>query len=120
MTSYGSLILVKQRLNLDPDNVDQDVRITRALAQANDYIDNELQTWTTVPLASPPDVIVQIANDWAAGIIRLEVTNPTSTNPTSVKSDPANIFPGSTTNVFIEQAKASLKRYIRVTYMTPH
>jgi hypothetical protein len=100
--SYGTLANVKQRLNLDDT---EDSRVTRAITQADALIDQELKPYTTVPLSPAPQTIKDIADDWAAGIVHHEVTNPTSQNPPP--------------NVFTQRAKEMLCRYLAVNYSAP-
>lgn len=118
---YGDLVSVKERLNKGINETDQDERILRALSQASNFIDLELATWgATVPLSPPPAIIVDCCNDWAAGIVRDEVTNPSAATPTVVQPDGSVIFPGGSMNIFIVRAKDTLRRYIRSTYQTTY
>ena len=96
---------VKERLNTPLNDSEEDSRICRAITQASVLIDQELEPYTTVPLNPVPQVIEDCANDWAAGIVRNEVTNPSSQD--------------SSPNVFIERAKETLCRYLALKWEAP-
>ncbi|MCJ7768353.1 hypothetical protein MUP79_08185 [Candidatus Bathyarchaeota archaeon] len=108
--TYGQVADVKERLNIAESDINQDDRITRALNQADALIDLELSPYTTVPLTTGiSNVIVDVANDWAAGLIQQEIINPTGQSPSGY---PQTI----TENVLIQRAKASLARYIELSF----
>jgi phage gp36-like protein len=101
---YGQIADVKERLHRAETDTTWDDQITRALNQAAALIDLELSPHTTVPLIEAvSNVIVDVANDWAAGLVNQEVINPTS------QGDGKE-------NIFITRAKANLARYIEVTF----
>jgi hypothetical protein len=84
-----------------------DDQIQRVLNQVDALIDLELSDYTTVPLTSGvSNVIVDVANDWAAGTLQEEIVNPTAQGTDQ------------TQNIFVKRAKANLARYIEVTYET--
>ena len=102
--NYGSEATVIAIINATAGDTNA-LRVPRALAQAEALIDQELAPYTTVPLDPAPQVIKDCANDWAAGIVRDEDTNPTSQNPPP--------------NVFIQRAKEELCRYLATAFSAP-
>ena len=121
--TYGTREAVLNRLNKDPTETDWDGKVERALDQADAEIDNELQRWgAVVPLSPAPKLIVECANDWAAGIVEDEVSQPTSQNPLVVQGP---VFsPGDVLelrqNVFTLRAKRELTSYVRTSYSMAH
>lgn len=98
---------MKERLHLATTDTSMDNQIQRALNQVDTLIDLELSEYATVPLiGGVSNVIVDIANDWAAGTVQEEIVNPTSQGTDT------------TQNIFVKRAKANLARYIEVTYET--
>lgn len=121
--TYGDATGVKDRLNKDPTETDWDTKITRALGQADDYINNELARWgETVPLANPSTIIKDIANDWAAGILQDETSQPTQQNPLVIQGPVFGMgdVMELRQNIFTSRAKAGLTSYIRTTYSTTY
>ena len=110
---------MKGRLQKPLNDTNWDGRIIGALTDASTLINKEIQKWTAVPLSTVPDMIAQIANDWATGLLLEEDTQPTSQNPQVVQTATGEIYPGGAMNVFLVRAKANLKRFIVITYMTP-
>jgi hypothetical protein len=88
----------------------------RALSQASNLIDNDLQAWgAIVPLSSPyPGMISDCCNDWAAGLVTDEVTTPSQNNPQVIPTEGG----GTRMNIFIVRAKSTLKQYIRTNFNT--
>lgn len=81
------------------------LRVPRCLAQAEALIDLELKPYCVVPVTSKPQVLVDCANDWAAGLARDEDTNATSQNPPP--------------NAFIQRAHEALCRYLAINFSAP-
>ncbi|WP_309492310.1 phage protein Gp36 family protein [Candidatus Hecatella orcuttiae] len=67
---YSTLNAVKERLGIDPADTTQDTVLTNKIAAADAIIDNVLQAYTDVPLASPPQLIQDISADLAAALYR--------------------------------------------------
>lgn len=108
--TYGQVADVKERLNVAELDTTQDDRITRALNQTDALIDLELSGYVTTPLTTGiSNVIIDVANDWAAGLIQQEIINPTGQSPSGY---PQTI----TENVLIQRAKAHLARYIELNF----
>jgi hypothetical protein len=107
---YGQLEDVKERLNVAESDTTLDTRIERALNQADALMDLELSQYTTVPLTTGiSNIIIDVGNDWAAGLVQQEIINPTGQTPTG---SPQTI----TENVLVQRAKANLARYIEITF----
>lgn len=103
--TYGQIKDVKERIHLAATDTSKDDQIQRALNQVDALIDLELSQYTTVPLiAGVSNVIVDAANDWAAGIVQEEIVNPTSQGTDQ------------TANIFVKRAKANLARYIEIVH----
>lgn len=81
------------------------LKVPRCLAQAEALIDQEIAPYATVPITPAPATLTAVANDWAAGLVRDEGTNPTSQNPPP--------------NVFIVRAKETLCRYLAINFSAP-
>lgn len=102
--TYGQIADVKERLKRAPTDTTWDDSIERALNQADALIDLELQNYTPVPITTDlSNVIIDAANDWAAGLVQQEIINPTNQG----KGEE---------NVFIKRAKDDLARYIAITF----
>jgi hypothetical protein len=101
---YGDEATVTSIINSTAGDTNA-VKIPRALVQAEGVIDATLAPWTEVPIADPPQILKDVANDWAAGIIRDEGTNPTSENPPP--------------NAFSKRAKDNLATYMISKGWTP-
>ena len=95
--NYGAEATVIAIINATTGDTNA-LRVPRALTQAEALIDLELKPYTNVPVAPAPQALKDCANDWAAGIVRDESTNPTSQNPPP--------------NVFVQRAKEALCRYM--------
>ena len=105
--TYGQIKDVKERLHLSSTDTTMDDQIQRSLNQVDALIDLELSSYTTVPLtAGVSNVIVDVANDWAAGTVQEEIVNPTSQGTDQ------------TGNIFIKRAKENLARYIEIIHRT--
>jgi phage gp36-like protein len=103
--TYGQIEDVKERLHVAESATTRDAQIQRALNQADALIDLELSQYTTVPLTEEvSNIIVDVANDWATGIVQEEIVNPTSQGTDQ------------TANIFVKRAKLNLARYIEITY----
>lgn len=103
--TYGQIKDVKERIHVAESDTSMDDQIQRILNQVDALIDLELEPYTTVPLTEGvSNVIVDIANDWAAGTVQEEIVNPTSQGTDESQ------------NVFVKRAKANLARYIEVTF----
>lgn len=78
MTSYNDqLKLVKRMVNVDGDvdTFDQDLRT--CLVKAYNWINNQLERYTTVPLSAPVGaIILEIEADIAAGMFNEQRTIP--------------------------------------------
>jgi hypothetical protein len=103
--NYGAEATVIAIINATAGDTNA-LRVPRALAQAEALIDEELKNYTNVPVGSKPQLLVDCANDWAAGIARDEDINPTSLNP----SNPP---------VFTKRAKEALCRYLAREFAAP-
>ena len=101
--TYGQIKDVKERIHVAETDTSMDDQIQRALNQVDALIDLELFPHTTVPLiGGVSNVIVDVANDWAAGTVQEEIVNPTSQGTDESQ------------NVFVKRAKANLARYIEI------
>jgi hypothetical protein len=105
--TYGDIAEVKPLLNLEPDMVELDNKIDDALTRADNWINYKLKRFTGTPLVSPDNVIVNIANDYAAGLLIDEGdTNPSSTS---------TAYAGGS-NPIKRRAEKNLNEYIRITF----
>jgi hypothetical protein len=108
--TYGQIEDVKDLLNISETDDSSDTRIERALNKVDALIDLELSPYMTVPLETDvSNVIVDVANDWAAGVVQQEIINPTGQSPAG---QPQTIVD----NVLTQRAKANLARYIELTF----
>jgi hypothetical protein len=117
--TYGTPTTVKTILNKDPTETDWDTKITLALSKADNWINNELAAMgEIVPLSAPPGMIVDAANDYAAGLVQDETSQPTDQNPLVIQGPifGAGHLIDVRQNIFTLRAKATLREYIRLTY----
>lgn len=98
---YGSLSIVKQRLGITTNT--HDTQATQNLADANDWVDNELKPHVSVPLSPAPDEVISAENDIAAGMFEEERFQRTS------KGDTQKSF-------LKKRGEEKLKDYIETTY----
>ena len=106
-TVYGDLDQVRQRLNLDPDEVEWNDRINRALAMAFNRINTKLKPYETVPLMEGYDPSIDdIANDYAAAI----TVEETGGNPTDDTEGIAKV------RTLRARADRAINDYIRTTF----
>ena len=104
--NYGVLAEVRDRLNLDSDNVEWNNKIGRALNMADNWLNMKLSPYMPVPVASPPHIFADIANDVAAAIVMEETGgNPTGDNEGAM--NPKELR---------ERAHRTLNDYIRTTF----
>lgn len=75
MATYSTDAMVKERLGITTSDFDTQIGTKRE--QAHNWINNELDPFTTVPLSSVPDMIKEIEADIAAGMFREERDEPT-------------------------------------------
>jgi hypothetical protein len=102
--TYGQIKDVKERIHLASTDTSRDDQIQRALNQADALIDLDLSQYVSVPLISGiSNVIVDVANDWAAGLVQQEIINPTSQGTGEE-------------NIFVKRAKEHLAKYIEVSF----
>jgi hypothetical protein len=105
MSSYADLDNVKQRINVNKNVVQFDNRIDRCITQTDNFINTKLKPYTGVPIPSPDQALLDIANDYAAGLLLDEI----SPNPSSVNQ------PGMP-NQLRARAEKNLNAYIQATF----
>jgi hypothetical protein len=66
--TYGTLSNLKTLCSIDLGETSFDAALTMCLSKANDFINNALSPYDTVPIAYPGAVIVDIAEYYAAGL----------------------------------------------------
>ncbi len=64
--AYATLPGMKERLDIDASDTTHDTELTNCGAYGDDIIDHILAPHTSVPLSSPPTLILEIANDVGA------------------------------------------------------
>jgi len=67
---YGTKTKVKERLNIDSGITAVDTALDSYIAEADGYINTQLELHATVPVASPDDELIGLANALAAGLYR--------------------------------------------------
>jgi phage gp36-like protein len=106
--TYGTQANVKERLAIPSTEARYDTQIDNKITQVDALIDNKLTAYVTVPLGSPPQIINDICDDWAAGLFREEreeLEDP------SLKTDKQDVL--------TKRAKEALEEYINTTYLGP-
>lgn len=96
--SYSALSDVKSRLKIDQSDTSYDTELAGCIEEADAWIDDKLQNYTTVPLSSVPTAIKHISADKAADIYK-------------TRGDPEILE-----TKFGARAKEKLQRYIDETY----
>lgn len=102
--AYSDLEAVKDRLNITHDKEDE--RLTRCLTQASNWIDRQLKPYTSTPIGSPPQDLIDAEADIAAGLYREE----TAGRPSGPVSMP---------NVLRGRGEAAVRDYIKAFYLGP-
>lgn len=97
---------VKREANVESDNEDFDEDLTAALHEAARWIDLKLSGYTTVPLANPPELILDIEAKIAAGLFKERKTVPVEGERTSK-------------HIMRKTGEDWLQDYINATYSKP-
>jgi hypothetical protein len=66
--TYGTLVNLKILCGIDAAETGFDAALTMCLTKADDFLNNALAPYTSVPLSSPDPIIVDIAEFYAAGL----------------------------------------------------
>jgi hypothetical protein len=104
--NYGSVAVVQEIISASSGETTITDRLARVLTQAEALIDIILEPWAdTLPITPAPQVLVDVANDWAAGILYDEITLATMPNPPP--------------NPFLTRAKDNLDSYMIANGWTP-
>lgn len=98
------LALVKSVSNIDDTNSDFDDDLRRSLNQAYSRINIQLEPYTTVPLAAPDNMIIQIEADIGAGLFKEERVIPAEGERTR-------------THILRERGEQALADYIKTKYL---
>ena len=61
--AYGTKATIKTMLGMDSEVYTHDDALDKYIGQADDWIDTQLRPWVSVPMGSPPDMIIA-ASDW--------------------------------------------------------
>ncbi len=78
MTSYNTnLKLIKKMVNVDVDEETFDLDLRTCLSKAYNWMNNQLERYTTVPLTGTiPAIVLEIEADLAAGMFKEQRTIP--------------------------------------------
>ena len=97
---------IRREANIDSTNEDFDEDLTAALSEASRWIDLRLQSYTTVPLAAPPEIILDVEAKIGAGLFKERKTVPVEGERTSK-------------HIIRTTGEAWLQDYIAATYAPP-
>jgi phage gp36-like protein len=106
--TYGTQANVKERLDIAATETRYNAQIDNKITQVDALIDNKLSAYATVPLGSPPQIINDICDDWAAGLFREEREELEDPSLKTGKQD-----------VLTKRAKEALEDYINTEYLGP-
>jgi len=98
--AYSTAANVKVILGMDGEIYTHDTQLTAFIADADDWIDTQLRPWVSVPMGSPPDLIIAASKWMAAGYFIL--SRPQRHGTEDVRADK-----------MIEQAKDMVNEYIQ-------
>jgi len=103
--AYCTIDDVKDRLNIK--DTSEDSTLANKLTAADAYIDTKLKKYTTVPLASVPQIIKDASADLAAAMFREDRFETEAVE---------SIEERSRASIFRNRAEAALDSYIKETY----